>query len=164
MTTALDALLAPLAPLGDGAWAVGGGVRDALLGRPVADLDVAVAGDAAAAAAALCRAHGGTRFRLSRAFGAWRVQGGDLPFQVDITPLQGADLAEDLGRRDLTVNALALPIQGGGDVIDQHGGLADLAAARLRLVGATSLRDDPVRLLRLARLSVQIGFTVDPGG
>jgi len=163
MTTALDALVAPLAPLGDGAWAVGGGVRDALLGRPVADLDVAVSGDAAAAAAALCRAHGGTRFRLSRAFGAWRVQGGDLPFQVDITPLQGADLAEDLGRRDLTVNALALPIRGGGDVIDQHGGLADLAAARLRLVGATALRDDPVRLLRLARLSVQIGFTVDPG-
>ena len=59
MTTPLDALVAPLAPLGDGAWAVGGGVRDALLGRRVADLDVAVAGDAAKAAAALCRAHGG---------------------------------------------------------------------------------------------------------
>ena len=64
--------------------------------------------------ATLCRAHGGTRFRLSRAFGAWRVQGGDLPFQIDITPLQGANLAEDLGRRDLTVNALALPVAAGG--------------------------------------------------
>lgn len=161
MTEALDALIAPLAPLGDGAWAVGGGVRDALLGRPVADLDVAVAGDAAAAAATLSRAHRGTRFRLSRAFGAWRVQGGDLPFQVDITPLQGADLDEDLGRRDLTVNALALPVGGPGELIDRHGGLADLAARRLRLVSAAALTDDPVRLLRLARLSVQIGFVVD---
>jgi poly(A) polymerase len=160
--SALGALVAPLAPLEHDAWAVGGGVRDALLGRPVADLDVAVAGDAAAAAATLCRAHGGTRFRLSRAFGAWRVQGGDLPFQVDITPLQGADLAEDLGRRDLTVNALALPV-GGDAIIDRHGGIADLEARRLRLVSESALADDPVRLLRLARLSVQIGFAIEAG-
>jgi poly(A) polymerase len=161
--SALGALVAPLAPLSCDAWAVGGGVRDALLGRPVADLDVAVAGDAAAAAAELCRAHGGTRFRLSRAFGGWRVQGGDLPFQVDITPLQGADLAEDLGRRDLTVNALAVPVGGEVAIIDRHGGIADLEARRLRLVSQDALADDPVRLLRLARLSVQIGFAIEAG-
>lgn len=159
---ALDALIAPLAPLVDEAWAVGGGVRDALLGRRVTDLDIAVEGDAAAAAAALARAHRATRFRLSRAFGAWRVQGGDLPFQVDITPLQGGDLREDLARRDLTVNALALPVRGGRAMVDHHGGVADLAARRLRLVGASALSDDPVRLLRLARLAEQIGFAIDP--
>ena len=95
------------------AWAVGGGVRDALLGRPVADLDVAVDGDAAAAAPRSPARTAATRFRLSRAFGAWRVQGGRLPFAVDLTPLQGGSLEEDLARRDLTVNALAVPAAGG---------------------------------------------------
>lgn len=158
---ALGALVAPLAALGDRAWAVGGGVRDALLGRPVADLDVALDGDAAEAARALARAHSASRFRLSRGFGAWRVQGGSLPFSVDITPLQGPDLDEDLGRRDLTVNALALPLAGDGALIDRHGGLADLEGRRLRLVRPTALADDPVRLLRLARLAEQLGFAID---
>ncbi len=159
----LDALLPTLAPIEGDAWVVGGSVRDALLGRPAgADLDIAVAGDAQAAAAALCRAHGANRFRLSRAFGAWRVQGGGLPVQIDITPLQGGSLEEDLSRRDLTVNALALPVAAGRPIVDLHGGLADLGARRLRHVGDRSLADDPVRLLRLARLAGQAGFTVDP--
>jgi putative nucleotidyltransferase with HDIG domain len=136
-------------------------VRDALLGRPFADLDVAVAGDAGDAAAALARRAGATCFPLSRAFGAWRVQGGRLPFAVDLMPLQGGDLAEDLARRDLTVNALAVPVAGEPAVIDDHGGLADLRERRLRLVRPTALRDDPVRLLRLARLAEALGFAVD---
>ena len=160
----LDEQLSTLAPIEDDAWVVGGSVRDALLGRPAGvDLDIAVAGDAEAAARALCRAHPrATRFPLSRAFGAWRVQGPGLPFQIDITPLQGATLQEDLSRRDLTVNALALPVARERPVVDLHGGLADLAARRLRHVGDASLSDDPVRLLRLARLAEQTGFTVDP--
>jgi poly(A) polymerase len=161
-TEGLPALVAPLAPLGDAAWAVGGGLRDALLERGVADLDVAVRGDAAAAAAALARAHGASRFPLSRAFGAWRVQGGRLPYHVDLTPLQGATLEEDLSRRDLTVNALAVAA-GGGGVVDPHGGLDDLRGRRLRLVSERALADDPVRLLRLARLAEQLGFAVEPG-
>ncbi len=161
---ALDVLRAPLAPIEGEAWVVGGSVRDALAGRPPSpDLDVAVAGDAGQAAALLVRAHGGTRFRLSRDFGAWRVQCRDVPVQVDITPLQGGTLEEDLRRRDLTVNALALPVAGGVPVVDLHGGLDDLAARRLRLVGDRSLADDPVRLLRLARLAGQTGFTVEAG-
>ncbi len=158
----LDALLAPLAPLEGDAWVVGGSVRDALMGRPAAvDLDVAVPGDAAAAAAALCRAHGANRFRLSRAFGAWRVQGRGLPFQIDITPLQGASIEEDLARRDLTINALALPVQPDMAIVDLHGGLRDIAERRLRMVGDTSFSDDPVRMLRLARIAGQTGFHVD---
>jgi tRNA nucleotidyltransferase/poly(A) polymerase len=156
----LRALVEPLAALGPRAWAVGGGLRDALLGREVADLDVAVDGDAAAAASALARPAGATRFRLSRDFGAWRVQGGRLPFAVDLTPLQGGTLEEDLGRRDVTVNALALPAAGGG-LIDLHGGVGDLRARRLRLVRPTALAADPVRLLRLARLAVDLGFAID---
>jgi tRNA nucleotidyltransferase/poly(A) polymerase len=58
------ALTAPLAALTAPAWVVGGGLRDALLGRPVADLDVVTQGDAAAEAAALSRAHRAARFPL----------------------------------------------------------------------------------------------------
>ena len=160
---ALRALQAPLTALGPGAWAVGGGVRDVLLGRPFADLDVAVDGDAAAAASALAGPAGATSFPLSRAFGAWRVQGGRLPYAVDITPLQGGSLEEDLGRRDLTVNALAVPVAGDPAPIDPHGGLDDLRRRTLRLVRPTALADDPVRLLRLGRLAEELGFEIDGG-
>jgi poly(A) polymerase len=160
---ALRALQAPLAPLGAGAWAVGGGVRDALLGRRFVDLDVAVDGDAAAAAAALARSAGATRFQLSRAFGAWRVQGGRLLHAVDITPLQGGGIEEDLGRRDLTVNAVAVPASGEPVPIDPHGGIEDLRRRTLRLVRPTALADDPVRLLRLGRFAEELGFEVDAG-
>ncbi|MCU0308824.1 MAG: HD domain-containing protein [Thermoleophilia bacterium] len=160
----LAALRAPLAPIEADAWVVGGSLRDALLGRPVADLDVAVAGDAEAAARALARHHGAGRFRLSRDFGAWRVHGGALPFTVDLTPLQGGSLGADLARRDLTVNAMALAAgPGAPEVVDPHGGRGDLAARRLRPVGPTSLADDPVRVVRMARLAAQLGFVADPG-
>ena len=157
----LAALVAPLAPVAAPAWAVGGGVRDALMGRPVTDLDVAIDGDAAAAAKALARAAGATRFRLSRDFGAWRVQGGTLGVQVDITPLQGGALTEDLSRRDLTVNAMAVDARAPETVIDPHGGLADLEARRLRMVGPAAFRNDPVRLLRVVRAAEQLGFAVE---
>lgn len=160
----LARLREPLAPLAGGeppAWLVGGGVRDALMDRTVADVDLAVQGDAAPVAARLARAYGADRFRLSRDFGAWRVTGGGLPFQVDITPLQGPDLAEDLSKRDFTVNALALPLEPGQGLVDPHGGLGDLRAARLRQVSDGALAADPVRLLRLARFAEQLGFTID---
>ena len=157
----LRALLAPLAPVGPAGWVVGGGLRDALLQRPVADVDLALDGDAREAARLLAKAHRAARFPLSDAFGAWRVHGGDLPFTVDITPLQGGSLDADLAKRDLTVNALALPLDGGG-LVDRHGGISDLHARVLRMVGPTVLRDDPVRLVRIARLACQLGFGVDP--
>jgi tRNA nucleotidyltransferase/poly(A) polymerase len=155
-------LRVPLAPLEERGWVVGGGLRDALLGRPVSDVDVALDGDAEKAARALARTHGAGRFRLSAGFGAWRVHGGRLPFTVDITPVQGGSLDEDLSRRDFTVNALALPLGGDAQVVDRHGGLDDLAARRLRLVRPTALEADPVRVLRLARLARTLGFEVEP--
>jgi poly(A) polymerase len=156
---ALRGSLAALQGAGD-VWLVGGGVRDALRGLEVADVDLAVAGDAAELAARLARAHRARRFPLSREFGAWRVSGGDLGRQVDLTPLQGADLAGDLARRDFTINALAVSLSG-GDLIDLHGGLADLRAGRVRVVSPGAFRDDPVRLLRAARFAEQLGFGVD---
>jgi len=158
----VDDLRAPLAALGDRAWVVGGSVRDALLARPIADVDVALDGDAEAAAGRLARAHGASRFPLSSAFGAWRLSGGTLPVQVDITPVQGGSLAADLALRDLTVNAMALPLTGPSELIDPHGGRADLRARRLRAVGDGVLRADPVRVLRLARLAEQLDFEIVP--
>lgn len=163
MSPALDAraLTAPLAPLTAPAWVVGGGLRDALLGRPVADLDVITQGDPETEARALSRAHGASRFPLSREFGAWRLTGGDLPCQVDIMPVLGDGLDDDLSRRDFTVNALALPASGEGPVIDRHGGLRHLEERRMALVGAAALDADPVRVLRLARIADQLGFRID---
>jgi len=158
----LEGLRAPLAALGDGSWIVGGGLRDALLGRTVADLDIAVDGDPAAAAARLARAHRANRFRLSAAFGAWRLSGGTLPVQVDISPVQGGNLLADLALRDLTVNAMAVPVTRAAELVDPHGGQTDLAARRLRAVGPGAYAADPVRILRTARLAEQLGFAIDP--
>lgn len=149
---------------GDGAWLVGGAVRDRLLGRPGAglDLDVVLGGDVAAAAAAVRRAAppGTAAFPLSEEFGGWRVVGPDRAWQIDLNPLQGSSLDDDLRLRDLTVNALAEPLAG-GDPVDPTGGLADLREHRLRMVAPRSFDDDPLRIMRVARLAVDLGFTPD---
>jgi poly(A) polymerase len=146
-----------LAPVPD-AWLVGGSVRDLLLGREVVDVDLVVERDPAAAARTLARSHGGAPFALSERHGAWRVVRDGRT--VDITRSRGT-LADDLGMRDFTINAMAVPLAG-GDVLDPHGGRADLEAARMRVVSDAVFADDPLRLLRLARLAHELGFAVDP--
>ena len=143
------------------AWLVGGALRDRLLGRATPDLDVAVDGDPEPVARRLARRAGGTAFELSEAFRAWRVVARDHSWQVDLTPLQGGTLAADLAGRDLTVNAMAEPV-GGGALFDPHGGRADLDARRLRMVAREAFAADPLRVVRLARLAVELGFAVEP--
>ena len=145
------------------AWIVGGAVRDRLLERPTAgeDVDVALEGDARGAARRLARATGGAAFELSDEFGGWRVVGPRHAWQVDLTPLVGGSLESDLAARDLTVNAMAEPVAG-GDLVDPHGGRADLAARRLRMVGERAFVADPLRTLRVARFACELGFDVDP--
>jgi poly(A) polymerase len=145
------------------AWLVGGAVRDRLLGRRTGDedLDLAVEGDPRPAARRLARATGAAAFELSDTFGGWRVVGPRHAWQVDLTPLQGGTLERDLAARDLTVNAMAEPLEGGA-LVDPHGGRADVAARRLRMVSEAAFAADPLRTLRLARLAVDLGFTVDP--
>ena len=164
LTQHLAEVRAALEPLGGQGWLVGGGLRDLLLGRPVTDVDIAFDGDARAASRALAKAHGAGCYELSPSFGSWRVHGGDLPFTIDLTPLQGKSIAEDIRRRDLTVNALALPTAPSVDEtpLDLVDGLRDLAAGRMRMVAQTAFARDPVRLLRLARQTAQLGFSIDP--
>jgi poly(A) polymerase len=144
----------------DGAYFVGGCVRDVRLGLPVTDVDVVVPGDPATVARRLARGTGGSPFALSEAHGAWRVvlNGRTL----DITAQRGGDILADLGERDFTVNAMAIPVDGEASVVDPFGGLGDLAEGRLRLVSDRVFADDPLRLLRLARIAHELGFEVDP--
>jgi poly(A) polymerase len=149
------------AVIDDGAWLVGGALRDRLLVRPTADYDIAVEGDPRGIARALARAADGHPFALSEGFGAWRVVARDHTWQVDLLPLAGQSIEMDLATRDLTVNAIAQPL-GGGDYVDPFGGLEDLGARRLRMVSARAFVADPLRTLRLARLACELPFVVDP--
>jgi poly(A) polymerase len=143
------------------AWIVGGALRDELLGRPVRDVDLVVAGDPERAARETAARVGGPVFRLSEAFGAWRVIDRRDGRVFDFSPLQGATIEEDLARRDFTVNAMARPREG-GELIDPFGGRADLNSRTLRVLGAQAYESDPLRPLRLVRFASELGFTSDP--
>jgi tRNA nucleotidyltransferase (CCA-adding enzyme) len=152
------------------AYLVGGAVRDLLLGRSRADIDVAVEGDVHELARRLggeVRAH--PRFSTATI----RVRG----LEVDVAstrkesyPQPGAlpvvspaPLVEDLARRDFTINAMALPLGEPAALIDPHGGRADLDARRLRVLHPGSFRDDPTRALRAARYGSRYGLALEPG-
>ena len=163
----VDELRAKLA--GQDAWLVGGAVRDLLLGGTRADLDVVVEGDAAEVAAlmgAQPKAHerfgtasvdvGGIRVDVAAARKEAYAQPGALP---DVEP---ASLAEDLERRDFTVNAMALALEGETELIDPHGGRADLEAGLLRVLHPRSFEDDPTRALRAARYGARLGLELEP--
>ncbi len=158
---AAAAALAALEATGVPAWVVGGAVRDRVLGRRTADLDIVLAGDVGAIARTVGRRAGGHPVELSDAFGAWRVVAHDRAWQLDLMNLDGATIEQDLGRRDLTINAIAEPV-GGSERIDPFDGVGDLRAARLRAVSATAFADDPLRVLRLARLACELGFSIEP--
>ncbi|HEX2234599.1 MAG TPA: HDIG domain-containing protein, partial [Thermoleophilaceae bacterium] len=143
---------------GERAWLVGGSVRDELLGRPVVDVDLAVAGDPERAARALASELRGPVFRLSEAFGAWRVIDRKAGRTYDFAPLQGDSIESDLAKRDFTVNAMARELHGDGELIDPHGGRGDLDSRVLRVVGPRAYEEDPLRPLRLARLAAELGF------
>jgi putative nucleotidyltransferase with HDIG domain len=146
---------------GEGVWIAGGAVRDAALGRDVTDLDLAIAGDPGPIAKALGRELGEHAFELSAEFRTWRVVAPESGWQVDVTALRGGSIEEDLAARDFTVGAVAVPLAG-GDAIDPTGGLADLERGVLRAVGPRSFEEDPLRLLRAARLASGLSLQVDP--
>jgi tRNA nucleotidyltransferase/poly(A) polymerase len=139
-------------------------VRDAALGREVTDADLVVSGSPADASTAIARETGGPRFRLSEEFDTWRVGAPDGRWHVDVTPVRGGGIAGDLGLRDFTVNAMALPLSGlDGEVLDPVGGLADLESRMLRAVSERSFEDDPLRLVRAARIGAALGLEVEAG-
>ena len=144
----------------DGVWIVGGAVRDAALGREVSDLDLAVAGDPGAGAKAIARELGEHAFELSAEFGTWRVVSRHPGWQIDVTVLRGDRIEADLGERDFTIGAVAVPLHG-VEPIDPFSGLDDLAAKRLRAVSETSFTADPLRLLRAPRLASELDLQIE---
>ena len=138
---------------GQEAWVVGGAVRDELLGLDLVDLDIACR-EPKAAARAYARRSGGAPFPLSERHGAWRVALEDA-HTVDFTPLPGT-IEDDLATRDFTINAIAVPLEG-GEPVDPFGGRADLDAELLRAVSPSVFTDDPLRLLRAVRLRTSWG-------
>jgi poly(A) polymerase len=137
------------------AWIVGGALRDELLGRPVRDVDVAVAGDPGPLARAIADEVRGPVFRLSEAFGAWRVidRAGGRVF--DVSPLQADGIEEDLAQRDFTVNAMARAVA------------ADEAPAAQRPAGeahAGRPANEALLARRLAGETLPGGELIDPLG
>jgi poly(A) polymerase len=145
-------------------WIVGGAIRDAALGREVKHVDLAIAGDERRAARAIGRVARGPVFALSEAFASWRALAPDGAWHVDVSRLRGDGIEADLGLRDFTVNAVAAPLADpAAPLVDPRGGLADLEARVLRAVSARSFADDPLRILRAARIAAGLGLEVDQG-
>ncbi len=152
---------------------VGGPVRDAFLGRPVTDLDFTT--DATPdETLRIVEPIASATWDVGRQFGtiAARIRGE----QVEITTYRsdvydgetrkpevafGDTIEDDLLRRDFTVNAMALRLPQ-RELVDVHGGVEDLLAERLHTpqTAEVSFRDDPLRMMRAARFTAQLGFTV----
>lgn len=141
---------------------VGGTVRDALLGRAIHDIDLAVEDDAIPLTFRLADKLGLPAYILDAERGVGRILAADDNITLDIARFRGQTLDDDLHGRDFTVNALALPPHGRttDDIIDLHNGRDDLQAGRIQIVNDNSIIDDPVRALRAARFAVQLGFTL----
>ncbi|MGZ4201023.1 MAG: CCA tRNA nucleotidyltransferase [Thermoleophilaceae bacterium] len=162
---AVRAVRGALAGSGE-AWIVGGSVRDALLGRPIKDVDLAVRGEPERVAKTVAKAVGGPAFQLSEAFGGWRALHPQRDWVCDVTALHGDGIDADLARRDFTVNAMGVPVDG-GELHDPFGGVRDLRDGVIRVMGGPALErssyaDDPLRPLRLVRQATQLGLSPDP--
>jgi tRNA nucleotidyltransferase (CCA-adding enzyme) len=156
----------PTSALPAGTALVGGAVRDALLGRLAVrpDLDFVVPEEALALGRRLARSLGGSFVALDpeRSIARLVLQG----WTIDLARRVGDTWAEDLERRDYSVNAMALPVPAAGEtpaaLVDPLGGLAHLQARRLVAIREANLLEDPLRLLRGVRLATELDFQIDP--
>lgn len=140
--------------------AVGGTVRDALLGVSTRDLDVSVSEEGERIARDLGQASAGRMIKLGGdRFASYRIVASE--FQADIWDRLGGSLRADLERRDLTINSIAVDFASADALEDPFGGRADLEAGLLRATRLDCFERDPLRVLRLARFRVQLaGFSI----
>lgn len=180
MADALDGLSGILEPLGEMFASagfelalVGGSVRDALLGRDMPDLDFTT--DARPDdILSLIKPWADAHWDIGKKFGTIGLR--KRGYLIEITTYRaeqydpdsrkpvvafGDSLDEDLVRRDFTIGAMAVRLPG-RVFVDPHGGLADLEAGVIRTPGTpeSSFSDDPLRMMRAARFSSQLGFEV----
>lgn len=165
------------------AYLVGGAVRDLLLRRPTADVDIALEGTASEASSfvtVLCAEAGWSIEARHGRFGTATLHGPD-GWRIDVAATReehyphpgalpvvraGVPIARDLARRDFTIHAMAFRISDEGiegALIDPSGGQRDLERQNLRLLHEGSLSDDPTRIFRAVRYAARLGFGLDPG-
>lgn len=138
---------------------VGGAVRDAILGNKPLDIDLA-SRDARETARQFQKQTGGTLVDLGRErFATFRVVTG--PRIYDFNEIIGANIEEDLQRRDFTINAAALEAKQ-GRLIDPANAVRDTKGRILRMVREENFRDDPLRVLKGVRMVVLYRLTVEP--
>jgi poly(A) polymerase len=175
LSPVVDELGAIFAGAGEEIALVGGSVRDAMLGRLHNDIDLTTSARPETTERLLA-GWADAIWDMGRAFGTIGCRKGQ--WQVEVTTYRserydassrkpaveyGDSLVGDLGRRDFTVNAMAVSLPG-RQFEDPFGGIADLARGLLRTPGSPedSFSDDPLRMMRAARFSAQLGFVVDP--
>jgi poly(A) polymerase len=149
---------------------VGGFIRDALLKRKTADIDIAIAADALEVARGIADALGGRFIRLDEAnkIGRVVIAGKKAPsgsrWQLDFAAFEGG-IEQDLGRRDFTIDAMAVDLgqlaKGDIQLIDPFDGQSDLENGVIRAVSGAAFSSDPARLLRAVRLAAELDFTLD---
>ena len=133
--------------------------------RPSHDVDVAVNGDALGLGRELARRLGGAFVPLDPVRGVARVVCRDDGPTIDLAAMNGS-VEENLGRRDFTIDAMALPLKAAGSdawaqaIIDPFGGREDLERGLVRMVSDEAFREDPSRLLRAVRLSRSLEFRI----
>jgi tRNA nucleotidyltransferase (CCA-adding enzyme) len=161
---------------GAAAYLVGGGVRDLLLGITSIDLDITVEGDGPSIARAAARRAGLNPPQVYEAFGTATLWLGERGIDVitarrewyrfpgALPMVAPATLADDLARRDFTINAMALALNGGnaGELLDPFGGALDLKRRLLRILHEHSFEDDATRLLRAARYAARFHMRLEP--
>jgi hypothetical protein len=147
-----------LAKLGPDCYVVGGAIRDLLLGREPADVDVACLEPLAAAKKIRDRV---IRLGDEEHLSAYRVVDHDHVY--DFAELLDHDLDADLARRDFTVNAMAIALADDALIdpfIDPHAGRRDVELRLVRMVRASNFDDDPLRTLKGVRMAVKYGFEI----
>lgn len=157
-----------LTKLGIESYLVGGFVRDALLGRDTADIDIAVAGDALEIAPKLAAVLGGKYVLLDEVNRIGRIIVGDEVNrrEIDFSTFRDS-IEQDLSRRDFTIDAMALDLSQLGkghtdfQIIDPFNGLDDLHQGMIRTVYEAAFQSDPARLLRAIRLAAELGFGIE---
>ncbi|MCY3977489.1 MAG: hypothetical protein OXG23_05280, partial [Chloroflexi bacterium] len=144
---------------------VGGAVRNAYMGGPVDEIDVAVDGDAIAVARYVTDALNADIYVMDRERKVARVfvkLGGGVT-TIDFASFRGNTLEEDLRDRDFTMNAMAADLLGDPfALIDPLNGVSDLRKKILRRCSPHSIADDPIRVLRAVRLSAQFDLKIHP--
>jgi poly(A) polymerase len=151
-------------PLDQDIYLVGGAVRDLLLNREIHDLDFTLATSGIKVARVVANALGSDFFPLDPERDTGRVileESDGSQHILDFASFRGPNLDEDLAGRDFTVNAIAIDLRT-RQVFDPLGGGMDLKERILRACSATSIPDDPVRILRAIRLAADFDLKIFP--